>query len=71
MGRQEVMGLGKSNQGQTSIIQAEYHVSTAELGAKGGSVGHLKELTCNDCVKKMIFAHYQELSEQEQDSQDW
>ncbi|XP_069703228.1 RNA-binding protein 5-like [Periplaneta americana] len=67
MGWQEGMGLGKSNQGRTSIIQAEHRVSTAGLGAKGGTFGALPGETYKDCVKKMMFARYHELTEQEQE----
>ncbi|PSN32435.1 hypothetical protein C0J52_22991 [Blattella germanica] len=65
MGWQEGMGLGKSNQGRTSIIQAEHRVSTAGLGAKGGTYGAQPGETYKDCVKKMMFARYQELTDQE------
>ncbi|KAJ9579119.1 hypothetical protein L9F63_024774, partial [Diploptera punctata] len=65
MGWQEGMGLGKSNQGRTSIIQAEHRVSTAGLGAKSGTYGALPGETYKDCVKKMMFARYHELTEQE------
>lgn len=68
MGWQEGMGLGKSNQGRTSIIQTEHRVSTAGLGVKGGTYGALPGETYKDCVKKMMFARYQELTEQEQGS---
>jgi RNA-binding protein 5/10 len=65
MGWQEGMGLGKSNQGRTSIIQAEHRVNTAGLGAKGGTYGALPGETYKDCVKKMMFARYRELTEQD------
>ncbi|GFG31856.1 hypothetical protein Cfor_02664 [Coptotermes formosanus] len=68
MGWQEGMGLGKSNQGRTSIIQTEHRASTAGLGAKGGTYGALPGETYKDCVKKMMFARYQELTEQEHDT---
>ncbi|XP_069692847.1 RNA-binding protein 5-like isoform X2 [Periplaneta americana] len=68
MGWQEGMGLGKTNQGRTSIIQAEHRATTAGLGAKGGTYGALPGETYKDCVKKMMFARYQELTEQEQDT---
>lgn len=65
MGWQEGMGLGKSNQGRTTIIQAEQRVSTAGLGSKQSTYTPLPGETYKDCVKKMMFARYHELSEQE------
>lgn len=65
MGWQEGMGLGKSNQGRTTIIQTEQRVSTAGLGSKQSTYTPLPGETYKDCVKKMMFARYHELSEQE------
>ncbi|GLH02559.1 RNA-binding protein 10 [Gryllus bimaculatus] len=66
MGWQEGQGLGKANQGRTSIIQTEQRNSTAGLGSKDSTYGALPGETYKDCVKKMMFARYQELTEQEQ-----
>ena len=63
MGWSEGMGLGKSNQGRTSIIEAERRVSTAGLGAKTSSYNAMPGDTYKDCVKKMMYARYQELSD--------
>ncbi|GLV40686.1 uncharacterized protein CBL_13813 [Carabus blaptoides fortunei] len=64
MGWTEGQGLGKSNQGRTTIIQAEQRLSTVGLGSKTASYTALPGETYKDCVKKMMFARYQELSEQ-------
>ncbi|KAK0168471.1 hypothetical protein PV327_002266 [Microctonus hyperodae] len=63
MGWSEGMGLGKTNQGRTSIIEAERRVPTAGLGAKTSSYSALPGDTYKDCVKKMMYARYQELSD--------
>lgn len=63
MGWSEGMGLGKSNQGRTSIIEAERRVPTAGLGAKAAAYNALPGDTYKDCVKKMMYARYQELSD--------
>ncbi|OXU23013.1 hypothetical protein TSAR_015536 [Trichomalopsis sarcophagae] len=63
MGWSEGMGLGKSNQGRTSIIEAERRVPTAGLGAKSSSYNQMPGDTYKDCVKKMMYARYQELSD--------
>ncbi|XP_058802734.1 RNA-binding protein 5-like isoform X2 [Phymastichus coffea] len=63
MGWSEGMGLGKANQGRTSIIEAERRVSTAGLGAKSSTYNTLPGDTYKDCVKKMMYARYQELSD--------
>ena len=63
MGWSEGMGLGKSNQGRTSIIETERRVPTAGLGAKSSSYNALPGDTYKDCVKKMMYARYQELSD--------
>lgn len=51
-------------------MQTEHRASTAGLGAKGGTYGALPGETYKDCVKKMMFARYQELTEQEHDTWD-
>ena len=63
MGWSEGMGLGKSNQGRTSIIETERRVPTAGLGVKSASYNALPGDTYKDCVKKMMYARYQELSD--------
>ncbi|KAJ8679499.1 hypothetical protein QAD02_015286 [Eretmocerus hayati] len=63
MGWSEGMGLGKSNQGRTKIIEAERRVATAGLGAKSSTYSAVPGDTYKDCVKKMMYARYQELSD--------
>lgn len=63
MGWSEGMGLGKSNQGRTNIIETERRVASAGLGAKTSTYNALPGDTYKDCVKKMMFARYQELSD--------
>ncbi|XP_017785465.1 PREDICTED: RNA-binding protein 5-like isoform X2 [Nicrophorus vespilloides] len=65
MGWTEGQGLGKSNQGRTTIIQAEQRASTVGLGNKSGSYQALAGESYKDCVKKMMYARYQELSEKD------
>lgn len=48
-----------------SWSQAEQRVSTAGLGSKQSTYTPLPGETYKDCVKKMMFARYHELSEQE------
>lgn len=50
------------------FTQTEHRATTAGLGAKGGTYGALPGETYKDCVKKMMFARYQELTEQEHDT---
>ncbi|XP_049794341.1 RNA-binding protein 5-like isoform X1 [Schistocerca nitens] len=67
MGWQEGMGLGKSNQGRTSIVQTDVRNPTAGLGSReAAAVPVLPGEKYKDRVKKMMFARYQELTEQEQ-----
>lgn len=63
MGWSEGMGLGKTNQGRTSIIEAERRIPTAGLGAKSSSYNAVSGDTYKECVKKMMYARYQELSD--------
>lgn len=63
MGWSAGMGLGKSNQGRTSIIETERRVATAGLGAKSSTYNALPGDTYKDCVKKLMIARYQELSD--------
>ncbi|KAF6205360.1 hypothetical protein GE061_019531 [Apolygus lucorum] len=63
MGWSEGMGLGKSNQGRTSIIQAERRNATAGLGTKSVGVTPGPGETYKDCVKKMMAIRYSELSD--------
>ncbi|XP_072387943.1 RNA-binding protein 5-like [Diabrotica undecimpunctata] len=65
MGWTEGQGLGKQNQGRTSIIQAEQHSSTAGLGNKLAGYTAVAGESYKDCVKKMMYARYQELTEKE------
>lgn len=65
MGWTEGQGLGKSNQGRTTIIQAEQRVSSVGLGSKSGTYQAVAGESYKDCVKKMMYARYQELSEKD------
>nr|XP_023020760.1 RNA-binding protein 5 [Leptinotarsa decemlineata] len=65
MGWTEGQGLGKLNQGRTTIIQAEQHSSTVGLGNKLPGYTALAGESYKDCVKKMMYARYQELTEKE------
>ncbi|XP_050314688.1 RNA-binding protein 5-like [Anthonomus grandis grandis] len=63
MGWTEGQGLGKTNQGRTTIIQAEQYGSSVGLGNK--MPGYTAGESYKDCVKKMMYARYQELTERE------
>jgi RNA-binding protein 5/10 len=65
MGWTEGQGLGKQNQGRTTIIQAEQHSSTVGLGNKVAGYTAVAGESYKDCVKKMMYARYQELTEKE------
>lgn len=64
MGWSEGQGLGKANQGRTTIIQAEQRASNVGLGNKSIYTGVAGE-SYKDCVKKMMYARYQELTDKE------
>ncbi|XP_049817180.1 RNA-binding protein 5 isoform X2 [Aethina tumida] len=68
MGWTEGQGLGKQNQGRTTIIQAEHHGSTVGLGNKTPGYTALAGESYKDCVKKLMYARYQELTEKENNS---
>ncbi|KAL0276095.1 UNVERIFIED_CONTAM: hypothetical protein PYX00_003753 [Menopon gallinae] len=62
MGWTEGMGLGRSNQGRTDIIQANQRVPTAGLGASGSNLGTGSlGSTYKDNVKRSMMARYSEL----------
>lgn len=62
MGWTEGMGLGRSNQGRTEIIQAAQRVPTAGLGASGSSLGTgAMGSSYKDNVKRSMLARYSEL----------
>uniref|UniRef100_A0A1B6FBC1 RNA-binding protein 5 n=2 Tax=Cuerna arida TaxID=1464854 RepID=A0A1B6FBC1_9HEMI len=63
MGWQEGMGLGKKNQGRTTIIQAERRSASAGLGTKTTGVVPGPGETYKDCVRKMMYIRYQEIDE--------
>lgn len=63
MGWTEGQGLGRLNQGRTTIIQAEQRNSTVGLGNKGYTA--VAGESYKDCVKKMMYARYQELTDKE------
>lgn len=64
MGWSEGMGLGKSNQGRTQIIEATMRAPSVGLGVKTYGVVP-GENTYKESVKKMALMRYQELTEQE------
>jgi len=64
MGWSEGMGLGKTNQGRTDIIEAKMRIPSAGLGAKTYGIVP-GENSYKDSVKKMAYMRYQELTEQE------
>ncbi|XP_063698864.1 RNA-binding protein 5-like [Culicoides brevitarsis] len=59
MGWTEGMGLGRSNQGRTDIIQAEQRNSTAGLGSKQSSYGAGAGDDYKSYIKKMMKARYE------------
>lgn len=61
MGWQEGMGLGKKNQGRTTIIEAERRSASAGLGTKSTGVVPGPGETYKDCVRKMMYLRYQEI----------
>lgn len=61
MGWQEGMGLGKKNQGRTTIIEAEQRVATAGLGSRATGITRAPGETYKDCVKKMMRHRYEEI----------
>lgn len=61
MGWQEGMGLGKKNQGRTTIIEAERRSASAGLGTKTTGVVPGPGETYKDCVRKMMYLRYQEI----------
>jgi len=64
MGWTDGQGLGKANQGRTSIIETERRVATAGLGLQGSTYSVVGD-SYKECVKKMMFHRYQELDAQE------
>lgn len=64
MGWTDGQGLGKANQGRTSIIETERRVSSAGLGMQGSTYSVVGD-SYKECVKKMMFHRYQELDAQE------
>lgn len=61
MGWTEGQGLGKKNQGRTSIIEAEARISSAGLGTKAIGMQPAPGETYKDCVKKMMRARYEQM----------
>eukprot|EP00095_Tigriopus_kingsejongensis_P000469 snap_masked-scaffold217_size252476-processed-gene-1.21 protein:Tk00469 transcript:snap_masked-scaffold217_size252476-processed-gene-1.21-mRNA-1 annotation:"rna-binding protein 5-like" len=60
MGWKEGLGLGKSNQGRTSIIEADRRVQQAGLGSSR-SVSTNPNESYKDCVKRTLFQRFQDL----------
>ncbi|KAF0289041.1 RNA-binding protein 5 [Amphibalanus amphitrite] len=64
MGWKDGQGLGKSNQGRTSLVEAERRATSAGLGMAGSTTGAVAGDTYKDCVKKTMFARYKEMNEE-------
>ena len=64
MGWQEGMGLGKMNQGSTTVVKIEGIQNTTGLGTKG-TYKPVSGDTYKACMKKLMFARYQEVSHKE------
>merc|ERR1719411_1533902 len=60
MGWKEGLGLGKANQGRTSIIEAEARSSQAGLGSKGSVKSNPNE-SYKDSVKRTLFSRYHDM----------
>lgn len=67
MGWTDGQGLGKANQGRTSIIETERRVATAGLGLQGSTYSVVGDRYI-ECVKKTMFHRYQELDAQEKNT---
>ncbi|XP_076045392.1 RNA-binding protein 5-like isoform X2 [Oratosquilla oratoria] len=67
MGWSDGQGLGKANQGRTSIIETERRVATAGLGMQGSTYSVVGD-SYKECVKKMMFHRYQELDALEKEA---
>ncbi|KAI5752888.1 hypothetical protein M8J77_021487 [Diaphorina citri] len=61
MGWTQGQGLGKTNQGRTSIIEAEARISSAGLGTNAIGMTPAPGETYKDCVKKMMRARYSQI----------
>jgi len=60
MGWKEGLGLGKANQGRTTIIEAEARSTQAGLGSKGSVKSNPNE-SYKDSVKRTLFSRYHEM----------
>jgi RNA-binding protein 5/10 len=60
MGWKEGLGLGKANQGRTSIIEAEARNSQAGLGSKNSAKSNPNE-SYKDSVKRTLFSRYHDM----------
>ncbi|KAG5676628.1 hypothetical protein PVAND_006448 [Polypedilum vanderplanki] len=61
MGWKEGLGLGKSGQGRTEIIEAEQRISNAGLGSKSSSYGAAAGDDYKSYIKKMMKKRYEEV----------
>lgn len=61
MGWSQGQGLGKANQGRTSIIEAEGRVKCAGLGTNAIGMQPGPGETYKDCVKKMMRARFEQM----------
>uniref|UniRef100_A0A0K2TAI4 RNAbinding protein 5like [Acyrthosiphon pisum] n=1 Tax=Lepeophtheirus salmonis TaxID=72036 RepID=A0A0K2TAI4_LEPSM len=62
MGWKEGLGLGKSNQGRTSIIEAGQRNMQAGLGSQGSRVKSDPNDSYKECVKKTMYQRYHDLT---------
>merc|ERR1712038_1206965 len=60
MGWKEGLGLGKANQGRTTIIEAEARSTQAGLGSKGSVKSNPNE-SYKDSVKRTLFSRYHDM----------
>jgi len=60
MGWKEGLGLGKSNQGRTDIVEAEQRTQKAGLGSSGPLRSNPND-SYKDCVKRTMYQRYHQL----------
>jgi RNA-binding protein 5/10 len=60
MGWKEGLGLGKSNQGRTDIVEAEQRTQKAGLGSSGPVRSNPND-SYKDCVKRTMYQRYHQL----------
>merc|ERR1719273_1989271 len=63
MGWKEGLGLGKSNQGRTDIVEAEQRTQKAGLGSSGPVRSNPND-SYKDCVKRTMYQRYHQLDDE-------